>query len=124
MSREQEGAVRPDDAGVTVSIVVPVYNGGEAFRSCLEGLAALNPGPLEVLVVADGESDGAWRYAERYGARVIRLETNGGAARARNCGAGQARGSVVFFVDADVVLHRDAVGRVMERFRRHPSLPR
>lgn len=108
---------------ITISIVVPVYNGGEAFRQCLISLAVLQPPPLEIIVVADGDSDGSWQMAEQYGAHVIRLSTtSGGPARPRNIGALQAKGEYLFFVDADVYVHPDTLGQVSETFHNNPDL--
>jgi len=41
-----------------ISIIVPVYNGGELFARCLDALASLAPPPGEIIVVDDGSSDG------------------------------------------------------------------
>jgi glycosyltransferase involved in cell wall biosynthesis len=106
----------------SVSVVVPVRNGGAPFEVCLTRIARAFPAPREVIVVADGDSDGSWRVAERYGGRVLRLAAPGGPARARNEGARAAGGDVVFFVDADVAIAPDAVGQVTKAFRTQPDL--
>ena len=108
---------------MTISIVVPVYNGGEAFHQCLISLAALQPPPMEIIVVADGDSDGSWQVAEQFGVEVIRLPiTSGGPAHPRNVGALQAKGEYLFFVDADVCVHPDTLGQVAETFHNNPGL--
>lgn len=108
---------------MTISVVVPVYNGGEPFRQCLRSLAALNPPPMEVIVVADGDTDGSWQMAEEFGTQVIRLPTSsGGPARPRNIGALQAKGEYLFFVDADVCVQPDTLAHVAKTFHRHPDL--
>lgn len=107
---------------MTISIVVPVYNGGEKFRACLTGLAALAPRPLEIIVVANGDTDGSGDLAASYGAKVIRVPTPSGPGLARNLGAQVARGSILLFVDADVVVPRDAVARVADLFSHDPTL--
>lgn len=104
-----------------VSVVIPVHRGGDALRRCLEHLAAAEPRAGEVIVVADGPGDGAWQVAERYGARVVELPQRVGAGAARNAGARAARGSVLFFVDADVTVAPDAVGRVVASLAAHPE---
>ena len=107
---------------VTVTIVVPVHNGGEKFRMCLSSLAACDPGPEEVIVVADGESDGSWRLAQEFGWRVLKIPETGGPARARNLGAKNAAGDILFFIDADVTVSPDAVDRVKSAFSDDPQL--
>ena len=108
---------------ITISIVVPVYNGGEAFRHCLMCLAALQPPPMEIIVVSDGDTDGSWQMAKEFGAQVIRLPTtSGGPAQPRNIGALQAKGEYLFFVDADVCVHQDTLRQVAEIFHCYPDL--
>ena len=106
----------------TVSIVIPVRDGGPGFRQCLASLKAVSPSPEEVIVVEDGESDGSGRVAETFGAQVLRISSAGGPARARNLGARSARADILFFVDADVTLPPEAVGRVAEAFADDPDL--
>jgi glycosyltransferase involved in cell wall biosynthesis len=103
-------------AAPSVSVVVPVHNGGAAFRRCFDNLQAADPAPLEIVVVADGDTDGSWRSAEVAGAKVVRLASPGGPARARNEGARKARGDILFFIDADVAIPPNAVALVAGAF--------
>lgn len=103
---------------LSVSIIIPVYNGGENFRRCLQSLAAcIDHPPKETIVVADGDTDGSWRIAEEQGLKVLRLPTSGGPARARNIGARSAEGDILFFVDADVTIPPDAIHQVAAGFQ-------
>lgn len=110
----------------TISIIIPVYNGGTAFRRCLESLQLFRPHPdqvwTEVIVVADGCTDGSDQLAEAFGATVLRTPRAGGPARARNLGAAQARGEILFFVDADVMIHADTIPQVATLFKNDPTL--
>lgn len=106
----------------TVSVVIPVHNGGPYFRTCLSKLAQSVPRPIEIIVVADGESDGSWRLAKEFGAKVIRIPECGGPARARNLGAQAAKGDLLFFVDADVAVSPEVVGCAMSLFKNNPYL--
>jgi len=101
---------------LSISVVIPVYNGGEAFRACVASVAAALRISDEIIVVADGESDGSWRIAAEYGATVLKLEQNGGPARARNHGAKAATRDIVFFVDADVTIRPNSLDLVAATF--------
>jgi len=107
---------------LSVSVIVPVYNGGENFRLCLECLQNALPRPEEIIVVADGDTDGSWQLAQALGFRVLRLPSPGGPARARNVGARSAGGEILFFVDADVMVPPDVLSHVTTAFEREPDL--
>src|SRR6185295_8360261 len=89
---------------------------------CLQALAKSTLKPLECLIVDDASTDDAQAVAARHGARTIVLEKRVGPARARNAGAREARGDILLFLDADVCIHADAMTRIVEHFRREPSL--
>ena len=105
-----------------ISVVVAVHDAAPMLDACLSALAKSYVTPTECLVVDDGSTDGAAAIATRHGARAIVLDERRGPARARNVGARQATGTVVLFLDADVCIHPDAIGRILAHFRRDPSL--
>ncbi|MGE0826712.1 MAG: glycosyltransferase family 2 protein [Candidatus Binatia bacterium] len=109
-------------AASTISVVVPVYNGGDNFRDCLASIARAVPPPSELIVVADGDADNSWQIAANAGARVIRLPHQGGPARARNIGARAARGELLFFVDADVTISQQTLASVVSMFAANPEV--
>jgi len=78
--------------------------------------------PAEIIVVADGDTDGSWQQAKQFGVGVLRFPSPGGPARARNFGASQAKGEILFFVDADVMIPPDAMSQVAAGFKREPAL--
>jgi len=102
-------------APLSVSVVVPVLDGRRYLERSLPALLALrDPRPAEVIVVDDGSSDGSERLARELGARTLGSGGRAlGPARARNVGIEAARGEVVLFVDADVVVHTDVLTRVV-----------
>lgn len=101
-----------------VSIIVPVYNGGQNFVRCLDALNALQPPPLEIIIVDDGSTDDALKpsgFSET--SKVFNTDhPRSGPARARNLGAAHACGEILFFIDADVLVYADAVQRVTRAF--------
>lgn len=107
---------------MNVSVIVPVYNGGDSFHKCLIKLFDAMPSPMEVIVVSDGDTDGSGSLAEQFGAKVIRMPVCGGPAKARNAGAAQAQGDILFFVDADVEIYPHTVEQVSIAFQHDPDL--
>jgi len=105
-----------------VSVIIPVHNGGQDFGRCLAALAEISPAPGEIVVVADACTDGSEQLAESFGARVLRTSKRSGPARARNLGAQAAQGDILFFVDADILVHPDAIDQVTAAFRQEPHL--
>jgi glycosyltransferase involved in cell wall biosynthesis len=105
-----------------VSIIIPVHNAGENFRLCLASVAAAVFPADEIIVVADGNTDGSTKLAEASGACVISLPENMGPARARNAGAEKSSGDILLFIDADITIPADTVARVTASFKREPEL--
>ncbi|MFH1085726.1 MAG: glycosyltransferase family 2 protein [Chloroflexota bacterium] len=99
-----------------ITVIVPVYNGAATLSGCLEALFASQGVPFEVLVVDDGSTDGTADVARRYPCRLAALGRNEGTARAKNHGAEQARGAILFFTDADIHVPPDALRHVAEDF--------
>ncbi len=116
------GTILPPGGAPSLSLIVPVHQGGQAFERCLRALQAALPAPDEMIVVLDGAPDAAAELAREFGARVLRTEVPSGPARARNLGAGAARGDVLFFVDSDVVIPPSAVDEVRRFFREHEDV--
>jgi GT2 family glycosyltransferase len=105
-----------------ISLVIPVHNGGHMFAQCLRAVQAADPPPDELIVVADGDTDGSGDLAEKFGAKVIRTPSPRGPATARNIGANTALGGLILFVDADVVLRPSTIAVVTAFFRDNPGI--
>jgi GT2 family glycosyltransferase len=106
----------------TITVVVPVRNGGRLLEQCLRRLQGSRHKPLECIVVDDGSTDDSAECARRFGARVLSTSGRRGPAHARNLGARAARGDVLLFVDADVCVRRDTTARVRSAFARDREL--
>jgi glycosyltransferase involved in cell wall biosynthesis len=106
-----------------ISIIIPVHNGGETFRRCLKALSQTKYEPWECIVVDDGSTDHSVAIAHEYGARVVTgLKRRQGPAQARNVGAQIARGDILFFVDADVLVQPGTVGHLAATMKTDPEL--
>jgi len=93
---------------------MPVYNGAEFIPLSLPPLIdMMHRGEiLEVIVVDDGSTDGSKQMAETIGAKVLSSGGRLGPGGARNQAANSALGDILWFVDADVVVHSDAARRL------------
>jgi GT2 family glycosyltransferase len=100
-----------------ISVIVPVHNGGHQFEQALDALIASDFAAHEIIVVDDGSTDASAARAEARGVRVLRLASRRGTAAARNHGARHARGRLLVFVDADVVVRRETLSRVDAHFQ-------
>jgi len=116
------GPASAEPARPRLSVVVPVHNGGVDFERCLRRLRESSRTDFELLVVDDGSTDQSGPLAERHGASVLRHARPLGPAAARNLGAERARGDLIFFLDADVAVHPDAIERGLSRFQDDPDL--
>jgi len=73
-------------------------------------------------VVDDGSTDHTVKVATEYGVQVVRLERNCGPATARNLGAEVAQGEYLLFIDADVGVHPETLGAVVDSLARDPTI--
>lgn len=105
-----------------ISVVLPVYNAEKLLGECLAALCASAGVDYEILVVDDGSTDRSRAIAEAHGCRVIASGGRLGPAGARNRGAVEATGDVVFFVDSDVIVRPDTLRRLAAAFATDPAL--
>src|SRR4029434_5279338 len=106
----------------TISVIIPVYNGAAYLNSCLKAVAASDHRSYECIVVDDGSTDGGRSIAAQFpmSVRVVHLaEGPRGPAYARNRGAEAARGAILFFLDADIMLSSGALRRARKTTRLH-----
>jgi glycosyltransferase involved in cell wall biosynthesis len=95
-----------------LSIIVPVHNGAGTLRASLEAVLSA-PGPArELIVVDDGSQDDSTDIAASLGVRVFQHPQKRGSDAARNSGANLTTAPILVFVDADVVIHPDALQRI------------
>jgi len=105
-----------------ISIIIPVYNNTTDLPECLFAVkASANNSDSEIIVVNDASTDETPAVAASMGVRVLNLEKNSGPAAARNFGAQHARGEILFFVDADVVLAPGALARAVRILDTRPE---
>jgi glycosyltransferase involved in cell wall biosynthesis len=99
---------------VRATVIVDNYNYEQYIDEAIDSALSQTYGPLEVVVVDDGSSDGSLEAIKRYGDRVAPVfKPNGGQASAFNAAFEHSTGEVVMFLDADDVLLPDAVANAV-----------
>lgn len=105
-----------------ISVIIPVYNGSKFLPRCLDGLFASDYPKYEVIVVDDGSTDDSAEIGRNKGAKVMSSEQRqSGPAAARNLAAKTAKGDILLFVDADVVVKNDTLTKVANAFLNRPE---
>src|SRR5690349_11005176 len=117
----------PTDSGTPttaprISVVMPVYNAERLLGECLSAVSASTFRDYEVVVVDDSSTDRSREIAAEHGARVVPSGGRLGPGRARNKGVEHARGDIVFFIDSDVVIRPETLGRLVAAFDRDPGV--
>ncbi len=105
-----------------LSVVVPVFNGKLQLPRCLEALRASLFMDFEVIVVDDCSTDNTQQIVERFRASYLRTPRRIGPGGGRNLGVQHARGEVLVFVDADVVVALETLSRIAADFASDPDL--
>jgi glycosyltransferase involved in cell wall biosynthesis len=109
----------------TLSVVVPVHQGSEHLDRVLAALtqSTLPRSTWELIVVDDASTDGSAEIAASYADLVVRLTGRPrGPAYARNRGVEISRAGLIAFVDADVMVHPDALARMCGAMGDDPAI--
>ena len=113
----------PADLGLSVSVIVPCYNGEAFLAECLDSIFGQDRPPEEVVLVDDGSTDGSAEIARRYESRLrYHLQPRQGAGAARNAGVRLAAGNCIAFLDADDIWPSDSLRCRLAVFERDPSV--
>jgi len=108
-----------------LSVIVPARNAASTLGTVLTAVRAsqLPPNSYEIIVVDDCSGDASAAIGARYADVVVRLNGRvAGPAYARNRGAEVARGEVIAFVDADVIVAPDTLPRMLAALDTSPTL--
>lgn len=106
----------------SITVIIPAYNAERHLGQCLEALRQSEDRDFELIVVDDGSEDRTREIAAQFGAKVLASEARSGPASARNLGAKQATGAILFFIDSDVCVKVDSISKVKARFNNDPEM--
>jgi glycosyltransferase involved in cell wall biosynthesis len=105
------------------SIITPAFDAEAHLGSAIESVLRLDVADWELIVVDDGSRDRTAELAGSYDDPRIRLvrQPNLGQSAAQNRGLSLSQGTYVSFLDSDDCYRPDALSRLHEALRRHPS---
>lgn len=97
-------------------------NRGADLERAVRALLRSEVTPLEILIADDGSSEPLPAVVRHSSCRVIRLDGKHGSYFARNLAASQARGGILAFIDSDVCVNTETLGRLRRRLSEDEGL--
>lgn len=96
---------------VKVSVIVPVYNGGEFIELCIKDILNQTLKSIELILINDGSEDNTLQICQKYAEYDNRItlinQENKGVSTARNNGIDKANGKYICFIDSDDRIKED-----------------
>lgn len=100
--------------------ILPTLDRAADLEACLRSIAAMDPGPAEVIVADQGAGRPAEATARAFGARYLHLDRRG-LSRARNAALALAGAPWLWFPDDDCTGAPDLLARVADALARDPG---
>ena len=107
------------------SVIIPVYNGRDYTRNCIEALLVdESEATFELIVVDNGSTDGVSDYLEQVKGKMLLLSPgrNLGFAAANNLAARSARGKYLVLLNNDTVPEQDWLDSMVELIETDPKI--
>ena len=108
-----------------ISIIVPVYNEEEFIKENYMALKNSEYENIEIIYIDDGSTDNTYDVLSNISIEDKRVKlfkkANGGPASARNDGIKLATGEYIFFCDADDILDRSALAKMIKMADRYDT---
>ncbi len=106
-----------------VTVIIPAHNEELVIESCLKALLKSTYPKLEVIVANDASKDKTADVVRKFislhpnrAIRIVSRRTNGGRGAVINHGIKQAKGDLIMALDADCIVERKALKRVVRHF--------
>lgn len=107
---------------MTVSVIIPVYNGSRYLAATLDSVLAQTHPLHEIIVIDDGSTDSSAEILQSYGDRLqVVRQGNQGVAAARNVGLARATGEFITFIDQDDLWPADRTRILVDALRARPE---
>ncbi len=113
-----------------ISTIIPLYNAKDTIKSTIESvLNQTYTGPIEIIVVNDGSTDGCEKIVEdmietNKTNKIIKLinKKNGGVSSARNRGIKEATGEWIALLDSDDIWLPEKLEKQFKEIEKNPDI--
>jgi hypothetical protein len=114
----------PANAGLSITIIIPNYNGAATLERSLHSVLDQNFPRLQLLIADGGSSDGSVDIIRRYSEHIAWWvsEKDSGQSNAINKGFARATGDVVNWLCSDDLLEPGSLTAVADAFAADPAL--
>jgi len=109
------------DTNPLISVIVPTYNEERFLPGLLLSLQAQTWKDFEVIVADDNSTDRTSAIAKAFNSEFL-VNKRIGEFPSRNAAARTARGSILVFTGADVIMPKNILSRVESGFRKDPRV--
>lgn len=107
----------------TIGAVILSFNKAWIFNTFLLTLVGQTRRPDQTVIVDDGSTDGTRKLLDHYSDRYhIVHTTRWGQSEARNFGLGLLETDLVIFLDGDLLLQSNMLGRMEQELEDHPEV--
>jgi len=107
----------------TLSVIVPAYNEEKNLEKCINSLIASDYPKkyMEIIIIDDGSKDRTFEIAKKLEKKykgIVKAYTkkNSGKADTMNFGIAKAKGEITATLDADTIVEKDAIKKLMSHF--------
>lgn len=111
--------------GITITVILPVFNGENFIESILQSLTVQTFPDFQVIIIDDGSTDKTRELCEKKCEQDKRFicvrQDNAGVSAARNRGLKLASGKYITYVDADDWLEKDTLKLLVELAEEHKA---
>jgi len=108
-----------DDELPEVTVIIPAYNEEKTIAKTIESIIASDYPNFQVFVIDDGSKDDTLKIAKKFENHKVKVfhKENNGKGSALNFGIEKAKTPIIFTMDADTRVEKDAMKKMVRYFK-------
>lgn len=105
-----------------ISLVIPAHNEEKYIEKCLLSIEKYGKDLFEVIVINNASSDNTSMIVKRFPGVKLVYEEKKGLPFARNRGLSEASGDIIAFIDADTIMPKNWVKKLVKQFEKNDNI--